>query len=495
MVNFKVSRGANSLSGNGAAPEVSKDGKYVNKKTLKENEDGRVSLKVVALEKLGLASTTYDCLLPASAFALLSVASNENTIATMKSKAFCFFTLEKHSDVVLRGARAVDFDVTLQENEVAIIKDVRINAHVGEDVVHTFLPFVSTAIEKKDILHDVIVEVRPLDNNNSESVACAIIDAKDIEKTAQTRFAGRFVSVGEVFAFEALNLKVRIVGTNSLPLEERMDIKYHCFRGIVDVAETTMFYTQTAPRDMEILKIMNARAPPNEEDMFLKGFVHVHTNDEEIFPVHMNVLRPCVALTKFIRSAANESNVSCSVNIDTVLFDRVLLFLTCIRDGEKPPNYDLRMTESLSGAAKTLQCAPLIDYCDARLGSYISRLREYTWEEIVQKNNQEQAVLLVIDYMVLDVKNWLPEHPGGDMIIPAQSLNKDASTHFELYHSSKESFLYLKHFYVGEVCEEDREKIPKSDAPASSEFLKMLRDYCEDFRIPVESKAKKKEFF
>ena len=110
-------------------------------------------------------------------------------------------------------------------------------------------------------------------------------------------------------------------------------------------------------------------------------------------------------------------------------------------------------------------------------------MREYTWEEIVQKNNQEQAVLLVIDYMVLDVKNWLPEHPGGDMIIPAQSLNKDASTHFELYHSSKESFLYLKHFYVGEVCEEDREKIPKSDAPASSEFFenaeRLLRGFSE----------------
>jgi cytochrome b involved in lipid metabolism len=172
-----------------------------------------------------------------------------------------------------------------------------------------------------------------------------------------------------------------------------------------------------------------------------------------------------------------------------------LIFLTCIRDGEKPPHYDLRVTESLAGAAKTLQCAPLIDYCDARLGSYISRLREYSWKEIVKKNSEEEAVLLVIDNMVLDVKNWLPEHPGGDMIIPAQSLNKDASTHFELYHSSKESFLYLKHFYVGEVCEEDRDKIPKSEAPTSSEFLKMLRDYCEDFRIPIESKAKKKEFF
>jgi cytochrome b involved in lipid metabolism len=493
MVNFKVSRGANSLSGNAAAPDIS-DKKYVNKKTQKESQDV-VSLKVVALEKLGLTNTTYDCLLPTSAFSVLSAAPNENTTATGKS-AFCFFTLEKHSDVVLRGARAVDYDVTLRENEIAIMKDVRINAHVGEDIRYSFLPFASSGIGKKDILHDVTLEVRPLDNDNDgESVTCATVDAKDIEKTAQMRLGGRFVSVGEVFAFEALNLKVRIVETNSLPMEERLDIKYHCFRGIVDVAETTLIYVQTAPRDVEILKVLNARAPPNEEEMFAKDFVHVHTNDEEVFPVHMNVLRPCVALTKFIRSAASESNVSCTVDIDTVLFDRVLIFLTCIRDGEKPPHYDLRVTESLAGAAKTLQCAPLIDYCDARLGSYISRLREYSWKEIVKKNSEEEAVLLVIDNMVLDVKNWLPEHPGGDMIIPAQSLNKDASTHFELYHSSKESFLYLKHFYVGEVCEEDRDKIPRSEAPTSSEFLKMLRDYCEDFRIPIESKAKKKEFF
>jgi len=39
--------------------------------------------------------------------------------------------------------------------------------------------------------------------------------------------------------------------------------------------------------------------------------------------------------------------------------------------------------------------------------------------------------------------------PGGDRIIPAQSLNQEAARHFELYHSSRESFLYLKHFYIG----------------------------------------------
>ena len=255
MVNFKVSRGANSLSGNAAAPEVSQDGEYVNKKMLKENEEA-VSLKVVALEKLGLTRMTYDCLLPTGAFASLSAVS-ENTTPTMNT--FCFFTLEKHSDVVLKGVRAANFDIALKENEVAIVKDLRINAHVGEDVVHSFLPFVSPGPEKMDILHDIIIEVRPLDNDNrdSESVACATVDAKDIEKTAQTRFEGRFVSIGEVVAFEALGLKALIVETNSLPIEERVGIKYHCFRGIVDVAETTVFYIQTAPRDEEILKVLN----------------------------------------------------------------------------------------------------------------------------------------------------------------------------------------------------------------------------------------------
>ncbi len=53
--------------------------------------------------------------------------------------------------------------------------------------------------------------------------------------------------------------------------------------------------------------------------------------------------------------------------------------------------------------------------------------------------------------MVLDVTRWLPEHPGGATIIPKQSLNLDCARFFEVYHSSRESFLYLREFYVGEL--------------------------------------------
>ena len=98
----------------------------------------------------------------------------------------------------------------------------------------------------------------------------------------------------------------------------------------------------------------------------------------------------------------------------------------------------------------------------------------------------DRGVWIVVDGMVLDVKRWLPEHPGGDRIIPAQSLNAEAARHFELYHSSKESFLYLKHFYIGEVRRVDRETpgvVPAVPGPpASADFLQQLREYT-DFRL------------
>lgn len=41
-------------------------------------------------------------------------------------------------------------------------------------------------------------------------------------------------------------------------------------------------------------------------------------------------------------------------------------------------------------------------------------------------------VWLLLDGMVLDVGRWLPEHPGGATIIPAQALDCDCSRFFEV---------------------------------------------------------------
>ena len=80
--------------------------------------------------------------------------------------------------------------------------------------------------------------------------------------------------------------------------------------------------------------------------------------------------------------------------------------------------------------------------------------------------------------MVLDVTDWLSEHPGGSSIIPAQALDLDCARFFEVYHASRESFLYLKEFYIGEVSALDLEVVPSPAAP-SPDFLSQLRAFTE----------------
>ena len=59
------------------------------------------------------------------------------------------------------------------------------------------------------------------------------------------------------------------------------------------------------------------------------------------------------------------------------------------------------------------------------------------------------------------MSRWLEEHPGGSSIIPEQALNKDCTVFFEIYHASRQSFLYLKEFYIGEVLVDDLSRLEK----------------------------------
>ena len=67
--------------------------------------------------------------------------------------------------------------------------------------------------------------------------------------------------------------------------------------------------------------------------------------------------------------------VRANVDVDTDVFDRVLVFLECAAMGKTPPNYEIRIMESLCDAAKSLGCRELGDFCEAKLGVYASRLR------------------------------------------------------------------------------------------------------------------------
>jgi hypothetical protein len=80
--------------------------------------------------------------------------------------------------------------------------------------------------------------------------------------------------------------------------------------------------------------------------------------------------------------------------------------------GRPLPDHDIRTTEELVGAAEVLGLRGLEDACATKLGAHESRIRRYKWSEILA-HNAAGGVWIVIDGMVLDVKRWLPEHPGG----------------------------------------------------------------------------------
>jgi hypothetical protein len=77
--------------------------------------------------------------------------------------------------------------------------------------------------------------------------------------------------------------------------------------------------------------------------------------------------------------------------------------------------------------------------------------------------------------MVLDVTRWIPEHPGGSVLIAQEALNVDCTVMFEIYHSSRQSFRYLKQFYIGELAEHDRNTVPSSSESPSSAFVEELQ--------------------
>lgn len=76
----------------------------------------------------------------------------------------------------------------------------------------------------------------------------------------------------------------------------------------------------------------------------------------------------------------------------------------------------------------------------------------------------------------------------------------DSTVWFELYHASRESFTFIKEFYIGEVQQEDLSSVPRAtDAlgfgreagTASDEFMDQLRSFCDPFRISNSAAAQR----
>ena len=146
---------------------------------------------------------------------------------------------------------------------------------------------------------------------------------------------------------------------------------------------------------------MHARAPPDAEAAAANR-VDVFTADGEHFPVLKRLLRPCLALTAAVRAPERSR---ADVAVDTLTFDRVLIFLEASALGRAPPNFGAHLLEDLRAAGAALQCATLCAFCDGKLGGLAARIAVHRWRD-VQAANAAGRRWLVLDGMVLDAVSY-----------------------------------------------------------------------------------------
>ncbi|KAJ8611166.1 hypothetical protein CTAYLR_003542 [Chrysophaeum taylorii] len=344
--------------------------------------------------------------------------------------------------------------------------------HVAMDCREAAIGATDVEIRPDPPLDLVVFEARPRQG------PAARVDGVRLASTLARHTFDCLVTLSEVFV---VRVDGRDIVARVRELRSVADDDDDEYRGLV-LATTETFVVSDDARLLDLSN--NPEIPPPEQKA---DRVEVRCDeDDEIFPVRRALLRPCVSLTRVAQAGKGkyDETTSCSVPLDCCTFDRVLLYL---EHAERRPTqvfkFDPLLAPDLLRAAEILGISGLRDRCRQVLGSFEERVSRVPirLDEVKARNalggrsTPRSETLLVLDYMVLDITRWLPEHPGGDRIIPDQALDCDCAVMFELYHVSRQSFLYLKEFYLGELALEDRPLLEKPAGDASKPFIDELR--------------------
>lgn len=84
------------------------------------------------------------------------------------------------------------------------------------------------------------------------------------------------------------------------------------------------------------------------------------------------------------------------------------------------------------------------------LASFKVPEKEFTMEE-VQKHNKKDDLWIVVKGVVMDVTNWLDEHPGGPQALFSH-MGRDASEEFEMLHDDEVIPKYAASIVIGRVA-------------------------------------------
>lgn len=361
-------------------------------------------------------------------------------------------------------------------------------------------------------LQEVKIDVRPL-HSGSEPIQ---VSAQALARQLAAALHSVIVTVDDIYvvAIEETELVCRVVGVGveiegEAEAEDEAADDEDPYRGMVST-ETSFLTSVDLGAACSLFTISGVQS-------FLvkstprRDIVDVVTSDGEVFPVRRSLLRPCIALTAVVQAglgkykSEQDSSVLGSgdrqvvpVPVDCCTFDRVLLYLLHLRRESKLPwAFDPLLANDLLSAAESLGLQGLIDLTKKVLGSFEERVRRkyISFEEVRAMNDagtacsregrERSATWLIMRGAVFDITRWLPEHPGGSTIIPEHALNRDCTGQFEIYHASRQSFLYLREFYVGELDPYDFSALV-SEQPSQT-FIAHLSKVMEPWRLKPEN--------
>ncbi|RMX67240.1 hypothetical protein DD238_001117 [Peronospora effusa] len=358
--------------------------------------------------------------------------------------------------------------------------------------------------ERVPVVNAVAIEIRPLleEKEDTKEHNEEVSDVAGISSITQPR-AAPIVTDGKDFAMafakytwqrvlteherlvmpykDGRRYFIRVLEIDAEDEDETEFTMPDSYRGRVD--EDVQVFISSEGGQSSTFELLNAAVIDSAGLVSMRSdVVTVVTNDEEEFPVKKKLLFPCIKLSSAVLSGKGvhkDASTTIDVDVDCCTFDRVLLYLEHeARNDGTEFQFDPSVTDDLLAAAITVGCIGLQEACQRRFGEFQTRVRTEAirWEEVIRRN-QSGEVWLVIQGMVLDITRWILEHPGGSELIAQEAMNVDSTIMFEIYHASRQSFRYLKQFYIGELSEFDLATMPKPTGQPSETFLEELQQY------------------
>ncbi|KMP06961.1 fumarate reductase [Coccidioides immitis RMSCC 2394] len=138
-----------------------------------------------------------------------------------------------------------------------------------------------------------------------------------------------------------------------------------------------------------------------------------------------------------------------SLHIDPSQPGKISVEWTAPGDGKGQGQVQAQISAPKADASATPAPAAASTPAEADISDFKVPEKEFTMEEVA-KHNKKDDLWIVVKGVVMDVSNWLDEHPGGAQALFSH-MGKDATEEFEMLHDDEVIPKYASQIVIGRV--------------------------------------------